>query len=244
MQNETVGVIGSGLSGSGLARLAVAAGHHVVLSNSRGPGTISDLVEELGPLARSRSASWLGRYPERMQMVLGGSVTAGSWVRRTALVLAFALLAPGMPPTGRSQAWSGPSAVASPPPASPGPAHLDGRWRLTAVTAHGVTTEIPESADAWLQLTDGGAFTASDGVNTMGGRLTPTGTGFDVTDVFSTEVAYVGDDPAQLAAISGIGAMALDPDALQISVSADTGHLSVGAGPVRLTFIREPPAIS
>jgi 8-hydroxy-5-deazaflavin:NADPH oxidoreductase len=50
---QTIGIIGSGLSGSGLARLAVAAGHHVVLSNSRGPETISDLVAELGPLARA-----------------------------------------------------------------------------------------------------------------------------------------------------------------------------------------------
>jgi heat shock protein HslJ len=175
-----------------------------------------------------------------MKTVFGGSVTAVSWLRRAALLLAFALLAPGLALTGRS----GPSAVAS-PPVSPGPvdaAHPDGRWRLTAVTAHGVTTEIPESADAWLQLTDDGEFTASDGVNTMGGRLTPTGTGFDVTDVLSTEVAYIGDDPAQLAAMSGIGAMALDPDALRISVSADTGHLSVEAGTVRLTFIREPSA--
>jgi predicted dinucleotide-binding enzyme len=38
---HTIGIIGSGLSGSGLARLAVAAGYHVVLSNSRGPETIS-----------------------------------------------------------------------------------------------------------------------------------------------------------------------------------------------------------
>ncbi|MBN6038412.1 NADPH-dependent F420 reductase [Amycolatopsis sp. 195334CR] len=50
---QTIGIIGSGLSGSGLARLAVAAGYHVVLSNSRGPETISHLVEELGPLARA-----------------------------------------------------------------------------------------------------------------------------------------------------------------------------------------------
>ncbi|MDT0270789.1 NADPH-dependent F420 reductase [Streptomyces sp. DSM 44915] len=50
---ETIGIIGSGLSGSGLARLAVAAGYRVVLSNSRGPATISGLVEELGPLARA-----------------------------------------------------------------------------------------------------------------------------------------------------------------------------------------------
>jgi 8-hydroxy-5-deazaflavin:NADPH oxidoreductase len=39
--------------GGTVARLAVAAGHHVVLSNSRGPQTLAGLVAELGPLARA-----------------------------------------------------------------------------------------------------------------------------------------------------------------------------------------------
>jgi 8-hydroxy-5-deazaflavin:NADPH oxidoreductase len=47
----TVGFIGSGMIGGTVARLSVAAGHHVVLSNSRGPETLTDLVDELGPLA-------------------------------------------------------------------------------------------------------------------------------------------------------------------------------------------------
>ena len=47
----TVGLIGSGMIGGTVARLSVAAGHHVVLSNSRGPETLTDLVGELGPLA-------------------------------------------------------------------------------------------------------------------------------------------------------------------------------------------------
>ena len=49
----TWGFIGSGNIGSTVARLAVAAGHDVVLSNSRGPQTLVDLVSELGPLARA-----------------------------------------------------------------------------------------------------------------------------------------------------------------------------------------------
>jgi predicted dinucleotide-binding enzyme len=49
----TLGLIGSGHIGSTLARLAVAADLDVVLSNSRGPGTLSDLVDELGPRARA-----------------------------------------------------------------------------------------------------------------------------------------------------------------------------------------------
>lgn len=48
---STIGLVGAGHIGSTLARLAVAAGHDVVLSNSRGPETLRDLVEELGPQA-------------------------------------------------------------------------------------------------------------------------------------------------------------------------------------------------
>ncbi|MDQ6791002.1 MAG: NAD(P)-binding domain-containing protein [Candidatus Dormibacteraeota bacterium] len=49
----TIGFIGSGGIGAAVARLAVAAGYDVVLSNSRGPQTLKDLVEELGPRARA-----------------------------------------------------------------------------------------------------------------------------------------------------------------------------------------------
>jgi predicted dinucleotide-binding enzyme len=49
----TVGLIGSGRIGSTVARLAVDAGHDVVLSNSRGPETLSDLVAQLGSHARA-----------------------------------------------------------------------------------------------------------------------------------------------------------------------------------------------
>ena len=40
-----------------MARLAVDAGHDVVLSNSRGPETLTDLVEELGPHARAATSA-------------------------------------------------------------------------------------------------------------------------------------------------------------------------------------------
>lgn len=53
----TIGLIGSGYIGSTVARLAVAAGHDVVLSNSRGPETLQDLVDELGPRARAATAA-------------------------------------------------------------------------------------------------------------------------------------------------------------------------------------------
>ncbi|MGW2328491.1 NADPH-dependent F420 reductase [Streptomyces sp. NPDC001700] len=50
---STIGLIGSGLIGGTVARLAVAAGHNIVLSNRRGPDTLSGLVAELGPHARA-----------------------------------------------------------------------------------------------------------------------------------------------------------------------------------------------
>ena len=57
----TWGFIGSGNIGSTVARLAVDAGHDVVLSNSRGPETLADLVAELGPHARAATAEEAAR---------------------------------------------------------------------------------------------------------------------------------------------------------------------------------------
>ena len=50
---KTIGLIGAGRIGSQVARLAVANGYDVVLSNSRGPETLTALVAELGPKARA-----------------------------------------------------------------------------------------------------------------------------------------------------------------------------------------------
>jgi 8-hydroxy-5-deazaflavin:NADPH oxidoreductase len=50
---KTLGLIGAGHIGSQLARLGVKNGYDVVVSNSRGPQTLADLVRELGPHARA-----------------------------------------------------------------------------------------------------------------------------------------------------------------------------------------------
>src|SRR5690349_18672305 len=47
----TVGVLGAGGVVETVAALSVAAGHRAVLSDSRGPGALADLVTKLGPLA-------------------------------------------------------------------------------------------------------------------------------------------------------------------------------------------------
>ncbi len=53
----TWGFIGSGNIGSTVARLAIAAGDDVVMSNSRGPETLTELVAELGPRASAGTAA-------------------------------------------------------------------------------------------------------------------------------------------------------------------------------------------
>ena len=50
---STIGFIGAGHIGSQVARLAVANGHDVVLSNSRGPASLALLIAELGSKARA-----------------------------------------------------------------------------------------------------------------------------------------------------------------------------------------------
>lgn len=52
----TIGIIGAGNIGSQVARAAITAGYDIVISNSRGPETLADLVAELGPKARAATA--------------------------------------------------------------------------------------------------------------------------------------------------------------------------------------------
>jgi predicted dinucleotide-binding enzyme len=51
-----MGIIGAGHIGSQIARKAVQLGYDVVISNSRGPETLADLVAELGGKARAATA--------------------------------------------------------------------------------------------------------------------------------------------------------------------------------------------
>jgi predicted dinucleotide-binding enzyme len=52
---RTVGFIGAGHIGGTVARLFVRTGRSVVLSNSRGPESLADLVDEIGETARAVS---------------------------------------------------------------------------------------------------------------------------------------------------------------------------------------------
>lgn len=55
-----IGIIGAGNIGSAVAKAAVRAGHDVVIANSRGPETLTDLVAELGDRARAATAEEAG----------------------------------------------------------------------------------------------------------------------------------------------------------------------------------------
>jgi len=56
-QTFTVGTIGAGNVAQTVARLALAAGHDVILSNSRGPESLSELVSQLGASASAGTAA-------------------------------------------------------------------------------------------------------------------------------------------------------------------------------------------
>lgn len=53
----TIAIIGSGNIGATVARAAIKIGYDVVLANSRGPHTLTALVDELGPQARADTAA-------------------------------------------------------------------------------------------------------------------------------------------------------------------------------------------
>jgi 8-hydroxy-5-deazaflavin:NADPH oxidoreductase len=58
---QTIGIIGSGMIGGQVARLAIAAGLNVILSNSRAPETLANLVAELGEHARAATPAEAAR---------------------------------------------------------------------------------------------------------------------------------------------------------------------------------------
>jgi 8-hydroxy-5-deazaflavin:NADPH oxidoreductase len=71
----TVGIIGAGHIGSAVARGLVARGYDVVIANSRGPESLGDLVDELGPRATAATAT--------------DAAAAGDWVLVTVPLKAY-----------------------------------------------------------------------------------------------------------------------------------------------------------
>lgn len=63
-----IGIVGAGMIGATTARLFVAAGHEVAVSNSRGPESLRTLVQELG--GRARAAADVDEAAEFGEVVL------------------------------------------------------------------------------------------------------------------------------------------------------------------------------
>ncbi len=59
-----IGIIGAGNIGANAARLFIRAGHEVALSNSRGAGSLRDLVAELGRQAQALTIEEAARFGE------------------------------------------------------------------------------------------------------------------------------------------------------------------------------------
>jgi predicted dinucleotide-binding enzyme len=57
-----IGIVGAGMIGGTLARLFTAAGHEVAVSNSRGPETLRQLVQELGSRAHAATVEDAARF--------------------------------------------------------------------------------------------------------------------------------------------------------------------------------------
>lgn len=65
-----IGIIGAGMIGGTAARLFVAAGHQVALSNSRGPDTLATTVAQLGPQAHAMTAADAARWADMVLLAV------------------------------------------------------------------------------------------------------------------------------------------------------------------------------
>lgn len=59
-----IGILGAGRIGAAAARLFIAAGHEVAISNSRGPESLRELTADLGPRAHGGSISEASSFGE------------------------------------------------------------------------------------------------------------------------------------------------------------------------------------
>jgi predicted dinucleotide-binding enzyme len=65
-----IGIIGAGRIGAVAARLFVAAGHEVAISNSRGPMSLHPLVRELGPNASAATVADAARLSDAVLLAV------------------------------------------------------------------------------------------------------------------------------------------------------------------------------
>jgi hypothetical protein len=65
-----IGILGSGNIGATAARLFVAAGHDVAVSNSRGPESLRELIRELGPQAHAMTVRDAARFGDMILLAV------------------------------------------------------------------------------------------------------------------------------------------------------------------------------
>jgi predicted dinucleotide-binding enzyme len=65
-----IGILGAGNIGATSARLFVAAGHEVAVSNSRGPESLRELVSELGPRAHAMTVDDAARFGDAILLAV------------------------------------------------------------------------------------------------------------------------------------------------------------------------------
>lgn len=65
-----IGIVGAGRIGATAARLFVAAGHELAISNSRGPESLRGLVAELGAQARAATVSETAAFGEAVLLAV------------------------------------------------------------------------------------------------------------------------------------------------------------------------------
>ncbi|HEY5029126.1 MAG TPA: NAD(P)-binding domain-containing protein, partial [Candidatus Angelobacter sp.] len=65
-----IGILGAGNIGATAARLFVAAGHDVAVSNSRGPDSLRELISELGPQAHAMTIRDAARFGDAVLLAV------------------------------------------------------------------------------------------------------------------------------------------------------------------------------
>jgi META domain len=86
-------------------------------------------------------------------------------------------------------------------------AGFDGyKWSVVAIDHGGAQTPIPAQYSVFLQFTPAGQFGANDSINYHSGSYRQTGDGFTISQVATTLVGYLGNNPVVLLAQSAIAA--------------------------------------
>jgi predicted dinucleotide-binding enzyme len=137
---KSVGIIGAGRIGQAMAQIALRAGRRVVIANSRGPESLTSVVEELGD-----------------------GVTAGTVADSAAAdIVVVAVMWPDVPKAVDGLAWDG--RIVIDPTNDFDPSDLDGRTSSEVVAELVAPARVVKAGNTW-----GAAVLASD-PDEAGGR--------------------------------------------------------------------------